>query len=127
MKISLALIAAGALVGSMAMASEKTIAGEAEYADVSAPLAAMAVDDIEGLIVNGAGGQKLGDVDEVVIDRNHQKMVVIGLNDSTREVVVPLSRFHLTGKGKILSSDLTMADLAGAPDYDPGDMTSADE
>jgi sporulation protein YlmC with PRC-barrel domain len=89
-------------------------------------LASMDVDKIEGKDVLDSAGKQLGDVDEVVVNKASQTMAVIGLEDSTKEVAVPLTRLSLSADGKNLITQLSRAELLAMPDYDPNDMKSVD-
>jgi sporulation protein YlmC with PRC-barrel domain len=90
-------------------------------------LASMDVDKIEGKDVLDSSGKQLGDVDEVVVNKSNQTMAVIGLEDSDKEVAVPLSRLTLAADGKNLITQLSRAELLAMPDYDPMDMESVDD
>jgi sporulation protein YlmC with PRC-barrel domain len=85
------------------------------------------IDKLEGMDIYNSSGEQLGDVDEVVVDHNQQRMVVIGLEDSTKEVVIPINRLQLAGNGERLTTDFTRGELLALPDYDPMDMPSAEE
>jgi hypothetical protein len=90
-------------------------------------LASMDVDKIEGKDLLDKTGKQLGDVDEVVVSKSRQTMAVIGLEDSDKEVAVPLTRLTLSADGKNLVTQLSRAELLAMPDYDPMDMESVDE
>jgi sporulation protein YlmC with PRC-barrel domain len=125
------LVLTGATVA-MAAANVKaetpaSATGQASQAGTDRALATMDVDKIEGKDVFDSAGKQLGDVDEVVVNKANQTLAVIGLEDSDKEVAVPLSRFTLSADGKNLITQLTKAELLAMPDYDPLDMESIDE
>ena len=93
----------------------------------SAAVAALDVDEIEGKDILDSTGRQLGDVDEVVKGSNNQTMAVIGLEDSDKEVAVPLDKLSLSADGKNLITRLSRTELQALPDYDPMDMQSVDE
>lgn len=132
MKTTLAkMIACLALTGTtaaMAAGNDTTGAmGQTSRQVTEASIASMDVDDIEGKDILDSSGSQLGDVDEVVVNKSNQTMAVIGLEDSDKEVVVPLHKLALSGDGKNLVTRLTKAELQSMPDYDPLDMKSVDE
>lgn len=96
-------------------------------AAVDRSIATMDVDDIEGKDIRDSSGAQLGDVDEVVKGKANQPMAVIGLEDSDREVAVPLSTLAMSSDGKSFTTRMTRAQLLDLPDYDPMDLESIDE
>ncbi|HEY6130824.1 MAG TPA: PRC-barrel domain-containing protein [Halioglobus sp.] len=135
MKTTLAkLIACLALTGTtVAIAAPNVITladantmGQANVA-IDKSLATLDVDEIEGKDILDATGRQLGDVDEVVTSKNNQTMAVIGLEDSDKEVAVPLSSLSLSADGKNLTTRLSKTELMAMPDYDPMDMQSVEE
>jgi ribosomal 30S subunit maturation factor RimM len=84
-------------------------------------------EDVEGKTIFDGTGSLLGDADELVETKSHQKMVVIDLDDNDKEVAVPLDRFSMSSDGKNLTIDMTRAELLALPDYDPMDMEDADD
>ena len=90
-------------------------------------VASMDVDEIEGKDIVDSTGAQLGDIDEVVVNNASQKMAVIGLEDSDKEVAVPLSKLTLASDGKNFVTQLTKSELQALPDYDPMDMKSVDK
>jgi hypothetical protein len=83
-------------------------------------------EDVEGKSVFDSTGTLLGDADELVETKSHEKMVVIDLEDDDKEVAVPLDRFSMSSDGKNLTTQMTRAQLLALPDYDPMDMEDAD-
>lgn len=98
-----------------------------DYYKSDQPLNALDVDAIEGKDVVDRTGHQLGDVDEVVHSKTGEKMAVIGLEDSTKEVAIPLDRLEMAADGGSLITMLNRADLEALPDYDPLDLQSAEE
>lgn len=96
-------------------------------ADMHSALANMDIDEIEGKDIYDSNGMQLGDVDEVVKNSAGQPMIVIGLEDDTKEVVVPMDKLTLSTDGSRLTTTLTRAELMGMKDYDPTDLESVDE
>jgi sporulation protein YlmC with PRC-barrel domain len=125
------LIAGLALTGTtVAMAASDVTTGtmgQTSRQVTEASIATMDVDDIEGKDILDSSGTQLGDVDEIVVNKAKQSMAVIGLEDSNKEVAVPLSKLALSGDGKNLVTRLTKAELLALPDYDPLDMESVEE
>lgn len=114
----------------VAMAAGDATTGTMGHASTQvseASIAAMDIDDIEGKDLLDSSGTQLGDVDEIVVNQSKQTMAVIGLEDSDKEVVVPLNKLALSGDGKNLVTRLTRAELLAMPDYDPLDMESVEE
>jgi ribosomal 30S subunit maturation factor RimM len=87
----------------------------------------MAIDDIEGKDIVDSSGTELGDVDEVVKNKSNQRLLVVGLKDTTKEVAVPMDKFTVSADGKNLTTRMTRAEMLTLPDYDPLDMESVDE
>ena len=133
MKTTLAkMMACLALTGTaVAMAAPAMIVAENTMGQVSNPIdksiSTMDVDEIEGKDILDSTGRQLGDVDEVVTSKTNEAMAVIGLEDSDKEVAVPLSKIALSADGKNLTTRLSRTELLAMPDYDPMDMRSADE
>jgi hypothetical protein len=108
-----------AMVACLAMASTTLVyAGDLSVLDP---------DKIEGKDVMDETGHQLGDVDEVVKGKTGEHMAVIGLEDSTKEVVIPLDELKMSADGESLYTMLDRADLEALPDYDPMDLESVDE
>jgi sporulation protein YlmC with PRC-barrel domain len=84
-------------------------------------------DELEGMDIYNSDGEEIGDVDEIVKDKNGQRMAVIGLDGDTKEVAVPLSKLSMNGDGDKLMIKMTNKELMALPDYDPMDMESVDE
>jgi glyceraldehyde-3-phosphate dehydrogenase/erythrose-4-phosphate dehydrogenase len=84
-------------------------------------------EDVEGKTILDSTGSVLGDADELVQNKSAQKLVVIGLEDSDKEVAVPLEKFSMSSDGENLTIDMSKAELLALPDYDPMDMESADD
>lgn len=122
-----------ALSGAVAaMADDDTIKNAdnlspAVQANMHSALANMDIDEIEGKDIYDSNGMQLGDVDEVVKNSAGLPMIVIGLEDDTKEVVVPMDRLTLSADGSRLTTTLTRAELMGLKDYDPMDLESVDE
>lgn len=132
MKHTLAkMIACLALTGSaVAMAESAATQGAAVQPSTHSSATAlgnMDVDKIEGKDILDSSGAQLGDVDEVVVNNANQPMAVIGLEDSDKEVAVPLNKLALSSDGKNIVTRLSRADLLALPDYDPMDMKSIDD
>ena len=136
MKTALArMIACLALTGTtvaLAAGNEATQGGSSAMRHASGQtieksLASLDVNDIEGKDILDSTGRQLGDVDEVVTSKSNQTMAVIGLEDSDKEVAVPLNKLSLATDGRRLTTQLTRAELLAMPDYDPMDMESVDE
>lgn len=126
MKYYTAMIASLALVGaSVAMADNSSYPTAPKT--TSSAMAALNPDAIEGKDVKDSAGQQLGDVDEVVKDATNGHMAVIGLEDSTKEVAIPVTELSMSADGKTLSTTLTRAQLEALPDYDPMDKESVPE
>jgi|GEM_PF-1833131 len=90
-------------------------------------LEAMDPDDLEGMDIYDSSNKKIGDVDEIVVNKSGKKMAVIGLEDDTKEVAVSLDRLTRSSDKEKLSIDMTRKELMTLPDYDPMDMESAEE
>lgn len=90
-------------------------------------LDSMNPDELEGVDIYNSDGEEIGDVDEIVKDKNGQRMAVIGLDGDTKEVAVPLSKLTLNSDGDKLMIEMTNKELMALPDYDPMDMESVDE
>jgi hypothetical protein len=71
--------------------------------------------------------QQLGDVDEVVIDVAKGDKAVIELENSDKEVAIPVNKLSISADGKKLNTTMTREQLEALPDYDPMDMESAPE
>lgn len=121
MKKYATLIASLTLVG----ASCAAIADDNDYSSTKV----MAVDPAayEGKDIMDSAGNQLGDIDEVVKDKSNRQMVVIDLEDSTKEVVIPIDRVSMSADGNTLTTTMTRKELEALPDYDPMDMESVDE
>lgn len=120
MKKYTAMIASLVLVGASA-----AMAGDEIYPQSST--AALHPDVIEGKDVVDISGEQLGDVDEVVKDRDNRHLAVIGLEDSRKEVAIPIDRLSLSTDGEFLVTRMTRDELEALPDYDPMDMESVEE
>tara|TARA_R110002073_G_scaffold180081_2_gene338490 strand:+ start:348 stop:752 length:405 start_codon:yes stop_codon:yes gene_type:complete len=96
-------------------------------ATMHSPLATMDIDELEGMDIYDSDGAQLGDVDEVVKNVNNEPMFVIGLEDDTKEVVVPMEKLALASDGTHITTTMTRAELLEMKDYDPLDMESVDE
>lgn len=132
MKTTLAkMIACLALTGATAAVTAGNEAtgtmGQTSKQVTDASIATMEIDDIEGKEILDSSGRQLGDVDEVVVNKSNQSMAVIGLEDSAKEVAVPLNKLALSGDGKNLVTRLSKSELEAMPDYDPADMKSVPE
>ena len=58
-------------------------------------------DALEGKDVMDSTGQQLGDVDEVVEDAANGHMAVIGLENSTKEVAIPVTKLSMSADGEV--------------------------
>jgi sporulation protein YlmC with PRC-barrel domain len=126
MKYYTAMIAGLALVGaSVAMADSSSYPSAPKT--TSSAMATLDPDAIEGKDVMDSSGQQLGDVDEVVEDATNGHMAVIGLENSNKEVAIPVTKLSLSADGKKLSTTMTRAQLEALPDYDPMDKESVPE
>ena len=123
--INSALIAFLAMAG----ASVASAGNEPKMANhqSQASLTALDPDTIEGKDVVDSNGQQLGDVDELVHGNTGEKMAVIGLKDSLKEVVIPLDELKMSADGSKLITMLDRADLEALADYDPMDLPSVDD
>jgi len=90
-------------------------------------LDSMSPDELEGMDIYNSKDEQIGDIDEIVKDKNGQHMAVIGLEGDTKEVVVPLSKLSKSGNGDKLMIKMSREELMALPDYDPMDMESVDE
>ena len=90
-------------------------------------LATVDPDVIEGKDVVDNTGKQLGDVNEVVQGKAGEKMAVIGLEDSAKEVAISLDKLKMSADGEDLVVMLDRAQLEALPDYDPMDLESVDE
>ncbi len=84
-------------------------------------------DKLEGMDIFDSANEQIGDVDEVVVDKDGKRMIVIGLEDDMKEVVVPLDELTMGPNEDRLMIKMTRDELMALPDYDPMDMESADE
>lgn len=126
-----------ALVGCLALAGTSYVAVAADRdagnysagqaAAHSSSLANVSVDKLEGMDIYDSQRRELGDIDEIVKDKSGKRMAVIGLEDSNKEVVVPLDKLSLSADGKTLTTTLSREKLLSMPDYDPMDMESVDD
>jgi hypothetical protein len=121
-----AILAGFALVGTSAIAVAED-AGNPSVGQEQGAIWAVDIDELEGKDVFDPYGGQLGDVDEIVVDKSNHRMAVIGLEDSAREVVVPIDELALSADGDSLTTKLTRAELETLPDYDPSDLDSVDE
>ena len=115
-----------------AMADEDTIKNADNLSAIAqatmhSPLATMDIDELEGMDIYDSDGAQLGDVDEVVKNVNNEPMFVIGLEDDTKEVVVPMDKLALSSDGTHITTTMTRVELLEMKDYDPLDMDSVDE
>lgn len=131
MKTYTAVIAGLALVSASAISAGednmKTGIQSASGHQTQTSLATINPDMIEGKNVMDGSGNELGDIDEVVVDKAKRRMVVIGLNDSMKEVALPISDLMMSADGESFTTTRTRAELEAMPDYDPMDMESAEE
>lgn len=125
--LNAAMIASLTLAGaSFVSADNDNVAKKDKYHSQKA-IAAMDPDAIEGKDLLDSNGQQLGDVDELVHGSTGEQMAVIGLEDSLKEVVIPLDKLELSADGQNFVTMLTRAELEAMPDYDPMDLESVDE
>jgi hypothetical protein len=117
-----------AMITGLALATVSVV-GVAQNATPQEQTAIWAVDPdkLEGMDILDSNGQQLGDADDVVVDKTNRRLVVIGLEDSTKEVVVTIDSLALSADGETLSTTLTRGELEALPDYDPSDMESVDD
>jgi sporulation protein YlmC with PRC-barrel domain len=86
----------------------------------SGPARVVAVDELDGMTVFNARGERLGEVDEVVADANGRHYVVIeqggflGIGDD--EVAFPIERFWLKGDALVIRN-VSENDLDAMDDY----------
>lgn len=83
--------------------------------------------EIEGKNVLDKSGQQLGDIDEVVHGNNGEQLVVIGLEDSLREVAVPIEKLEWSADRENFVTMLDRTELEAMPDYDPMDLPEVDD
>lgn len=81
--------------------------------------------DLEGKPVVDSAGMEVGDVDRVAMDGT-DKVVIIGLQDSQKEVAVPVTSVKLTSDGKVATT-LSKTQLESLADIDPTDFTSLND
>jgi ribosomal 30S subunit maturation factor RimM len=120
MKKFMASLACLTLVGAAAAIAESpatNLGGKSSYS----------VDEIEGKDILDAAGKQIGDVDDIVQNSSNQRMAVVGLEDSTKEVAIPLDKISLSADGKNLTTSMTRSELESLPDYDPMDMKSVED
>lgn len=87
------------------------------------PLYAMTADELEGRRINNMQGEKLGDIDNIVIDSqdNSLKAVVsvggfLGIGD--KDIVVSLDQMQVGEDGNLmLATDMTEDQLKESPEY----------
>ncbi|MCL4765324.1 MAG: PRC-barrel domain-containing protein [Hyphomicrobiaceae bacterium] len=81
--------------------------------------------DLVDTTVYGAQGQRLGSINEVLMDRAGQQYAVIGyggfLGLGETQVVVPLQQFQLRGNN-LFAPELTQSQLQAMPQYRAGDQ-----
>jgi len=77
------------------------------------------VDDLEDMDVLNEAGQKIGEVDDVLIDDDNKVVAfVIDLKDSKRDVVVEADDLKLAdARAKHFTTRLSMQDLMDKPDW----------
>lgn len=112
---------------SKAPPKNKAATEQKEMKKMKGSLGDMNPDDLEGMDIYDSSNTQIGDVDEIVVDKSGTRMVVIGLEDDTKEVVVPLDKFKMSSDKESLTLDMSMKQLMKLPDYDPMDMKSAEE
>jgi hypothetical protein len=125
MKFYTAMVASLALVGASA-----AMADSSSYPSPPSKHSAMESvdpDAIEGKDVLDSAGHQLGDVDEVVSDATNGQMAVIGLENSTKEVAIPVTKLSMSADGEKLSTTLSRAQLEALPDYDPMDKEGVED
>ena len=81
--------------------------------------------EMEGKDVVDNSGTKVGDVDRVAMNGT-EKVVVIGLEDSMKEVAVPYSSVKVTTDGQV-STTMSKTQLEALEDIDPTDFTELND
>lgn len=83
--------------------------------------------ELEGKDVYSSSGEKVGDVDRVVMKAGEQS-VIIGidglLGDGAKEVAVPLSKIRSSATDDRVVVEYSESELKALPDVDPGDFVS---
>lgn len=84
--------------------------------------------NIEGRDVLDNTGEEIGEIDRLVKD-GEEKMAVIGLSDSMKEVAVPLSEFTLSASDNSITVNLSRSELLSDSyeDVDPLDFDTISE
>jgi len=87
--------------------------------------------DIDGTTIENTDGDLIGDIDRVVKDKTGNKLVVIGLSGSLKEVAVPFDELKWKTKQedadqRTLVINATMAELEDKKDIDPFDYEELD-
>lgn len=83
--------------------------------DIVVPAFNITVGELEKQALTDAGGNRIGDVEDVLGTAEGPTAIVIDLENSDLEVIVPLERFQNTGG--VLTVNMTPEELAALPAY----------
>ncbi|WP_062226781.1 hypothetical protein [Aureimonas frigidaquae] len=83
---------------------------------VMVPAFGITVGELEKQALTDAGGNRIGDVEDVIGTAQGPTAIVIDLENSDLDVIVPLERFQNTNG--VLTVNMTPAELAALPAYD---------
>jgi len=87
-------------------------------------------DGVDGTTVENTHGELIGDIDRVVQDKSGNKLAILGLADSLKEVAVPVEELQWKTSGEAINQtlviDATMSELESRKDIDPFDYEELD-
>lgn len=116
---AIAALAAGVLLVTSAFALDLGKLREADDDMRGVSYEGRSVDDLEDMNVLDEAGQRLGEIDDVLIDTDNKVVAfVVDLKDSKRDVVVEADKLKLEGPAaKHFTTKLTMRELLELPDW----------
>lgn len=116
---TIASLSAAALLATSAVAVDLGKLREADDDMQGVAYEGRSVDDLEDMDVLNEAGQKIGEVDDVLIDNDNKVVaIVLDLKDSKRDVVVEMDELHLAdSRAKQFTTSLSMGDLMDKPEW----------
>lgn len=116
---AIAALSAGALLVTSAFALDLGKLREADDDMKGVAYEGRSVDDLEDMDVLNEAGQKIGEVDEVLIDDDNKVVaVVLDLKDSKRDVVVKIEDLRLAdARAKHFTTRLSIQELMDMPEW----------
>lgn len=116
---AIAGLSAGALLVTSALALDLGKLREADDDMKGVAYEGRSVDDLEDMDVLNEAGQRIGEVDDVLIDDDNKVVaVVLDLKDSKRDVVVKMDDLKLAdARAKHFTTGLSMQDLMDLPEW----------